>query len=620
MRKIVHIVALLLEVLSVFAQSSFKNGPLKVSDNHRYLVHQDGAPFFYMGDTAWELFHRLNREEADRYLKRRAEQGFTVIQTVALAEFDGLNTPNALGDKPLLNNDPTTPNEAYFKHVDYIVDKAAENNLVIGFLPTWGDKLFKSSWGNGPEIFNPKNARTYGQWLGNRYKNRQNIIWILGGDRTPRDGSEDVATWRAMAEGIEAGVGGADKALMTFHPQPNSIQDGGSSKWFHQDSWLDFNMHQNGHCRDTPVYDKITVSYNRTPTKPTMDAEPIYEDHPVCFNVLVIGFLPTWGDKLFKSSWGNGPEIFNPKNARTYGQWLGNRYKNRQNIIWILGGDRTPRDGSEDVATWRAMAEGIEAGVGGADKALMTFHPQPNSIQDGGSSKWFHQDSWLDFNMHQNGHCRDTPVYDKITVSYNRTPTKPTMDAEPIYEDHPVCFNVKDLGTSNAYDVRLYAYLDLFAGAHGHTYGCHDIWQMYSANRPAVNGPHIYWQEALELPGANQMKIVRRLIESRPLLDRVPDQSLIIENNYAPAERIQATRGTDYAFVYSAAGKPFTVNLGKISGQSVKTHWLNPRTGEAKDSGTIPNKGQQKFTPPSSGYGQDWVLVLDDLAKNYPVP
>ena len=187
------------------------------------------------------------------------------------------------------------------------------------------------------------------------------------------------------------------------------------------------------------------------------------------------------------------------------------------------------------------------------------------------------------------------------------------MDAEPIYEDHPVCFNVKDLGTSNAHDVRMYAYLDLFAGAHGHTYGCHDIWQMYSPDRPSVNGPHVYWQEALELPGANQMTIVRRLMESRPLLDRIPDQSLIVENDYPPAERIQATRGKNYAFVYSAAGKPFTVNPGKISGGKLKTAWLNPRTGEMKDNGTTSNQAQQKFTPPTSGYGQDWVLVIDGI-------
>ena len=56
---------------------------LKISDNRRYLTDENGDPFFYLGDTAWELFHRLDREEADYYLETRAEQGFTVIQAVA---------------------------------------------------------------------------------------------------------------------------------------------------------------------------------------------------------------------------------------------------------------------------------------------------------------------------------------------------------------------------------------------------------------------------------------------------------------------------------------------------------------------------------------------------------
>ena len=443
------------------AQQPFAHGRLKVSDNKRYLVHQDGTPFFWLGDTAWELFHRLNREEADQYLKKRAEQGFTVVQAVALAEFDGLKEPNPYGETPLISDDPTKPNEAYFKHIDYIVDKAAQYGIVIAFLPTWGDKLFKSSWGQGPEIFNPTNARVYGRYVGNRYKNRENIVWILGGDRNPRDGSQDVAVWRAMAEGIQEAVGGADKALISYHPQPNGM--------------------------------------------------------------------------------------------------------------------------------------------------------------DGGSLKWFHDEPWFDFTMHQNGHCRFTPVYDYISVSYNSQPTRPTMDAEPIYEDHPVCFNVKDLGTSNAYDVRVAAYLDLFAGAHGHTYGCHDIWQMYSSKRPSVNGPHIYWPEALDLPGANQMRHVRKLMSARPLLERVPDQSLIAENNLAAAERIQATRGKDFAFIYSAIGKPFTVNPGKISGQTVRATWYDPRTGKTQSAGTFNNQQPQQFAPPSKGYGHDWVLVLDDTSKNYAV-
>src|SRR5689334_12739642 len=91
---------------------------LVVSENRRFLVTANGEPFFWLGDTAWELFHRLSREEAERYLKNRAERGFTVIQAVALAELDGLHAPNAYGERPLADDDPTTPNEAYFAHVD----------------------------------------------------------------------------------------------------------------------------------------------------------------------------------------------------------------------------------------------------------------------------------------------------------------------------------------------------------------------------------------------------------------------------------------------------------------------------------------------------------------------
>ncbi|HYX10110.1 MAG TPA: DUF4038 domain-containing protein, partial [Bacteroidales bacterium] len=71
---------------------------LKVSDNQKYIVTQNNKPFFWLGGTAWELIHRLNKDEIDLYLTDRAKKGFTVIQTVVLAELDGLNTPNAYGE------------------------------------------------------------------------------------------------------------------------------------------------------------------------------------------------------------------------------------------------------------------------------------------------------------------------------------------------------------------------------------------------------------------------------------------------------------------------------------------------------------------------------------------
>jgi len=246
---------------------------LRVSDNGHFLVTADGNPFLYLGDTAWELFHRLTREDADLYLERRAAQGFTVVQAVVLAEFDGLTQPNAYGDIPVVDNDPAQPNEAYFEHVDYIVHKAGSLGIYVGMLPTWGDK-FNKKWGVGPEIFTPENARIYGEYLGQRYHDDP-IIWILGGDRIPED-DEDFAIIRAMAEGLLRGDKGSH--LMTYHPQGGRS----SSEFFHDDAWLDFNMFQSGHGQyDNPNYRTTLRVFQMQPAKPVLDGEPNYEDHPV---------------------------------------------------------------------------------------------------------------------------------------------------------------------------------------------------------------------------------------------------------------------------------------------------------------------------------------------------
>src|SRR4029453_627309 len=131
-------------VIAASTQAAAAAPRLKVSDNKRFLVKEDGSPFFYLGDTAWELFHRLNREEADKYLDNRAKKGFTVIQAVAVAELDGHTDPNPYGHLPLVDLDPARPDgeegpqNDYWDHFDFFVDKANELGLTIGFLPTWG--------------------------------------------------------------------------------------------------------------------------------------------------------------------------------------------------------------------------------------------------------------------------------------------------------------------------------------------------------------------------------------------------------------------------------------------------------------------------------------------------
>ena len=423
---------------------------LKVSANGRYLVYEDETPFFYLGDTAWELFHRLNREEADYYLQTRAHQGYTVIQAVALAEVGGLTDPNPHGDLPLHDNDPTKPNEAYFRHVDYVINRAEALGLVVGLLPTWGDKWNKA-WGEGPEIFTPENARIYGEFIGRRYADKP-ILWILGGDRA-LENETHLAIYRAMADGIRAGDGGAN--LRTFHP------------------------------------------------------------------------------------------------------------------------------------------------MGGQSSALH-----------------LHDDPRLDFNMLQSGHHRRSiPNYEMVAADYARTPVKPCFDAEPNYEEHPINWKPEN-GYFLEHDVRKSAYRAVFAGAFGHTYGCQCVWQFYEAKRTPVAFPRMAWQEALHLPGANQMRWLRRLMESKSesFLTRIPDQSLLAENSDDAALHQMATRDESgsYGFVYSPLGLPIRADLSKLSAAEIRVSWYDPRTGETTESGVVANAGIREFVPPTGGKGQDWILILDE--------
>jgi hypothetical protein len=253
-------------------------GKIIVSSNQVYLQYADGKPFFWLGDTGWELFHRLNLSEAEHYLENRRRKGFNVIQAVALAEFNGLTVPNRNGQVPFKNLDPDQPNESYFLFLDSVIQLAEDKQLYIGPLPTWGDKVTEK-WGAGPVIFNELNAYKYAKWLAERYKDRPNIIWILGGDRPPqRDSADWTPIWRAMAKGILDVSKG--NSFVTYH-----IWGGikSTSHFIHHKPWLMMNTMQSGHGggRDVPVWEMVSRELSILPRKPTLDMEPNYEDHPV---------------------------------------------------------------------------------------------------------------------------------------------------------------------------------------------------------------------------------------------------------------------------------------------------------------------------------------------------
>ena len=270
---------------------------VKVHGDGHYLQTEDGRPFFWLGDTAWQLIHSTTREECSYYLHARASQGFTVVQAVVLAEFNGIRKPSALGLLPFEGEDPARPNEAYFKRVVELVDEAARLGLYVALLPTWGDKL-TAPWGEGPRIFREDNlpqARNYARYLSARLRDRSNVMWMLGGDRPARirgakswvteyarrngisENQDWTPIWQAMAEGLAEGGGRAP--LVLYHPQggPES-----TSVLLGDAKWLSVNGMQSGHGagHDVAVWDMVARDYAVAPAKPTLDLEPNYEDHP----------------------------------------------------------------------------------------------------------------------------------------------------------------------------------------------------------------------------------------------------------------------------------------------------------------------------------------------------
>lgn len=417
---------------------------LKVSANGRYLTRADRTPWFYLADTAWELFHRTTREEAEHYLSDRVAKGFTAIQAVLLAEIDGLRVPNSYGHVPLHDLDPAKPNEEYMAYADWVVRRANELGLYVAMLPTWGDKWNKGH-GEGPEIFNADNAYAWGLYVGRRYRDN-NIIWVLGGDR-PFTKPEHFEIVDRMAAGLREGDQG--RHLMTLHPCGQET----SARHQHNREWLDFNMYQTGHT--------------------------------------------------------------------------------------------------------------------------------------------FYRDNWR-----------------SITDDFLRLPIKPCLDGEPGYEHHPSGFNIAN-GLLAADDCRNFAYWSLFAGACGHTYGCHEIWQFYQEGRKPITWASTPWREALQFPGAGQMRYARQLIESGPFFDRVPDLNLVIDEDQDPCRHIQACRASDdrYALIYYPVRKNVTLQLQHLGHRTLTMRWYDPGNGQWSSPQKIDGARPMELMPPT-GSTPDSILAM----------
>ena len=301
---------------------------------------------------------------------------------------------------------------------------------------------------------------------------------------------------------------------------------------------------------------------------------------------LYLALLPTWGDKWTGRQ---GRKIFTPANARQYGRWLGLRYRDASNIVWVLGGDRrAEQEWQQEIL--RAMAVGLTEGDDG--RHLITYHPRGGES----SSEFFHADAWLDFNLLQSGHARDGTNYDMIAHDYSLQPAKPCVDGEPAYEYPADEMPAERPNNHNgAFEVRRRAYWGVFAGGFGHTYGTHAIWQMHDTGRTPRWGVIRPWHESLDLPGARQMAHLRKLMTSRPFLTRIPDQAIVTASSATtPTDRVQATRDgraeardATYMMVYFPGPVTATIDTGCIAAPRLRGWWFDPRSGVARPIGEL---------------------------------
>jgi hypothetical protein len=356
---------------------------------------------------------------------------------------------------------------------------------------------------------------------------------------------------------------------------------------------------------------------NRDPTKPDerffQDADAVIDQAQA--DGLYVAIVPLWSKTYLNQT----RKVLNPASAEIYGKDLGHRWRDKP-VIWILGGD-TPGTGLLDIC--RSLAAGLKEGDGGTH--LITYHPT-GGLNGESSSWWFAKEPWLSFNGLQTGHFIQNHNYNLIAHDYALTPPKPVIDLESGYEnitDRLVPWSTPGVKRISAWDVRRYAHLAIFAGAAGYTYGNGEVYGFSATTRPAARwGSGLTWRQSIDLPASGQMQFLRRLIESRPMLVRIPDQSMLIGDTGQTTQRIEATRASDgsYAFIYTAAGKPIHLKPDSLAGSELTTWWYNPRDGTAQRIGEMAKYDAQVFTPPTNGVGNDWVLTLDETDKNFPPP
>ncbi len=320
--------------------------------------------------------------------------------------------------------------------------------------------------------------------------------------------------------------------------------------------------------------------------------------------MLVLAFPAYVGYALSSDDgWSEELQANGVANCGRYGAWLAQRYADRPNLIWGMGGDWKPYNESLDLtAEINALAEGLKS-VDEPHLITAHSHRDRSSLDD-------YDQPWLDLNATYGRYARDpgaTTIPARLHEDFHRERVMPFFLIEGEYEN-------QNGMTMKA--LRSQAYWAILSGAAGHFYGAWPIWSFGAAKRFG-DDTDVTWREALLFEGAADMVHVGDLLRSRPFERFLPDfdrrvltagYGEIDGNSYAAA--VRATDGSSLV-AYLPNRREITVDLSQISGTQAKVWWYDPRDGSAKLAGTFPTEGPQNLTPDEEG---DWVLVVDDAA------
>lgn len=135
------------------------------------------------------------------------------------------------------------------------------------------------------------------------------------------------------------------------------------------------------------------------------------------------------------------------------------------------------------------------------------------------------------------------------------------------------------------------------------------------------SGPAVPWFEEINLPGANQMQFVQKIITDRgrqSYFAHIPAQD-IVDAAGSDDKRVTAARDGNgsYILVYTPTGQTLSIDTASLGGCDVDASWFDPVLGTYQEidytqcNGNQSTSTRRQFTPPKVDAHADWALVLE---------